>query len=357
MTMHVAVSGWLCGTPSGANRRLLALLAHAGERLRPGERITLLHRPDFVPPPLRGVQCVAIDIPAAPTWRRAFAEHRRLPALLQRLGATVLDHGFLPLPRVQVPVCLTVHDLRGVDGLTHRPRWLEARTLRRACERAAAVITPSRWSAERLHQLAPAAPAPVVIGNGVEVNTPPPTHGPAPFPLPSNGFLLHIGHLEARKNLSVVVRALARLPQATRPELWLVGRDAGARAALARCARRGDVTLRCLGVLPDAEVAVLYQHARAVVVPSRYEGFGLCALEALAAGRPLLAARATALPEVVGDDGLLLPVDDDAAWAVAIDSLPGQAAYDAAVAARARSRYAWADAAVRLLQTWRGQEN
>lgn len=357
MTMHVAVAGWLLGPPSGANRRLLALLAHAGERLLPGERITLLHRPDFVPPPLRGVGSLPIDIPAAPTWRRAFAERRRLPAVLHHLGATVLDHGFLPLPRVDVPVCLTVHDLRGVDGLTRRPRWLEARTLRRACERAAAVLTPSRWSADRLRELAPAAPVPVVVGNGVEANAPPPTTLAAPFPRPTNGYLLHVGHLETRKNLAVVVRALSLLPPATRPELWLVGRDAGARTDLARRARHGDVTLRCLGVLPDAEVAALYHRARAVVVPSRHEGFGLCALEALAAGRPLLAARAAALPEVVGDDGVLLPADDDRAWATAIGTLPGQAAHDAAVAARARSRHGWADAAVRLLQTWRDQEN
>jgi hypothetical protein len=114
--------------------------------------------------------------------------------------------------------------------------------------------------------------------------------------------LLHVGHLEPRKNLAIVMRALATLPQAERPELWLVGNDAGDRSRLEALATR----LQCrpfvhmLGVVPDRELDALYDHARAVVVPSCYEGFGLCALEGLAHGRAVLASRAAALPRCSG---------------------------------------------------------
>ena len=347
MTLHVAVSGWLLGPHSGANRRLLALLAHTGPLLGEGERVTVLHRPEFAPLPLPRIAWRAVAIPAGPTLRRAFAGRRQLATVLQQLRANVLDHAFLPLPRVAVPICLTVHDTRGADGLTRWPRWLARGALRTACTRAAAVITPSQWTAARIRAIAPAA-HPHVVGNGVEL----PQGASTPLAtLPDNGYLLHTGHLEPRKNLAVVVRALRQLPAAARPQLWLAGRDAGSLRSLQQLAG-DDVALRAFGPVPENDLARLYAHARAVVMPSRYEGFGLPILEALAHGRPVLASDAGALPEVLGDVGTLLPSDDANAWAAAIAATP--------VAAPARkdhqeraAAFAWPTAAAALLQVWR----
>jgi len=61
--MHVVVSGWLLGPHSGANQRLLSVLAHAGDHLQPEERITVLHRPEYVPPTLPRTNWLAVDIP------------------------------------------------------------------------------------------------------------------------------------------------------------------------------------------------------------------------------------------------------------------------------------------------------
>ncbi|MCA8950845.1 MAG: hypothetical protein KDE27_15180, partial [Planctomycetes bacterium] len=113
--LHVAVSGWLLGQPSGANRRLLAVVEHAAALLEPGERITVLygraagHRP---PADSEGVRWHAVPIAASPTLRRVFGERRHLAATLAAIGANVLDHGFLPLPRTGVKTCLLLHDLR-----------------------------------------------------------------------------------------------------------------------------------------------------------------------------------------------------------------------------------------------------
>ena len=76
MTMHAAISGWLLGPHSGANRRLLAILEHLPALLTTGERITVLHRVDYVPPRLPRIEWTPIAIPAGPTWRRVRAESR-----------------------------------------------------------------------------------------------------------------------------------------------------------------------------------------------------------------------------------------------------------------------------------------
>jgi glycosyltransferase involved in cell wall biosynthesis len=347
--LHVAISGWLLGPPSGANRRLACLVQHASDLLAPGERITVLHARGFVPPAGSAAAWREVPIPGAPTSRRVLAERRHLAAALGEVGATVLDHGFLPLPHVPVPCCLLVHDVRGPDGMLPWPRWFARAVLRRSCARAAAVVTPSSWTAQRLRELAPAAPAAAVVPNGVEV---PPFE---PLPRPQRDYVLHAGHLERRKNLEVVVRALAAIDAAARPELWLAGQDAGDRARLLRLAERLRVGafVRMLGPVGDVQLHGLYANARAVVVPSRHEGFGLCALEGMAHGRPVLASRAGALPEVLGGQGILLPPDDPSAWAAALAATTHDPR-DAAAARRARAAcFTWRGAAARLVALWR----
>jgi len=353
--MHVAVSGWLLGEPSGANHRLLALLREVGTQLADDERVTVLHRADFTPPALHGIAWHATAIPAAPTWRRALAERRVLPALLQELGATLLDHGFLPLPRVPLPVCLLVHDVRGVDGLTRWPRWLAARTLTNACRKAVTVVTPSAWTRSRLLALAPTATI-EVVANGVEVPAGDSPATPLPRPRPANGFVLHTGHVEPRKNLGVVVAALAQLPAALRPELWLAGVDAGALPALQQQARANGVHVQHLGRVDAGTLSSLYTATSVVVLPSLHEGFGMPALEALAHGAPLLASTAGALPEVVGDAAPLLPPDDASAWAGALATALTTTSRSASANERRRAhaaRWSWAESAGQLLRIWR----
>ncbi len=355
--MHAVVAGWLLGASpfSGADRRLLAFLREAPLLLRDGERLTVLHHPSLqLPaPPQRGpIEWRPVGIPQAPTWRRAIAEQRRLRPLLRELGATVYDHGFLPAPRLGVPLCLTIHDVRDADGEGRRPRWLArpARlALRISLRRAARVIAVSRWTAERLRSLAPGC-APHVVGNGVAV--PPP--GPRLEDLPERGFVLHVGHLEPRKNLAVLVRALAALDASRRPELWLVGKDAGEWPRLRALAARLSVGqhVKHLGVKSDSALHALYRAARLVVLPSRYEGFGLPALEARAHGAPVAVSDCGALPEVAGD-GAVLPADQPAAWAAAMDAPRDEPADAVARRIAAASASSWAAAAQQWLEVLR----
>jgi glycosyltransferase involved in cell wall biosynthesis len=116
------------------------------------------------------------------------------------------------------------------------------------------------------------------------------------------GYLLFVGALDARKDPASLLRAWASAREA-RPELQLViAGDPG------RQAPRGMPDARLLGRVDDAELADLYTAAGCFVFPSRYEGFGLPCLEAMACGCPVTTFRNSSLPEVIGEAGLL--VDD-----------------------------------------------
>lgn len=350
MSHHYTVAGWLLGPYSGANRRLLELLRAADGWLHDGERITVLHARSFTPPRRMGhVGWHPVDIPAGPTVRRAWAEQRLLRPLLRELGATAHDHGFLPPPRVGVPLCLTIHDVRDADGHGRWPRLLARSVLRKSLRRAAGVVTVSEWTARRLRALVPGC-EPVVVPNAAERREP----GESPPDIPANGYVLHVGHLEPRKNLSVVVEALARIDAAERPELWLLGNDAGEWPKLRALAERLGVQaqVRHLGVKSDLVLDAYYEDARLLVLPSHYEGFGLPALEARMHGTPVAVADAGALPEVVGD-GALLPVDDPAAWARVLAADPHEEPDVRNRRAEAATAYSWSDAAQRWLDTLR----
>jgi len=128
------------------------------------------------------------------------------------------------------------------------------------------------------------------------------------------GYMLAVGNLMAHKNLDVALRALARYNRETAgPKLRLAiighGDPAAVSALLPPDADPASVV--CLGYLSDEDVALAYRGAAAFVFPSRYEGFGLPILEAMASGVPVAYADAASLPEAAGLAGLPFPADDD----------------------------------------------
>ena len=207
------------------------------------------------------------------------------------------------------------------------------------------MITVSAWTAQRLRALAPRC-EPLVVRNGVYETEP----GESPADIPERGYVLHVGHLEPRKNLSVLIRALALIEASQRPDLWLIGRDAGEWPRLRALAAQLGVGdhVRHLGAKSDCDLAAYYHDARLVAVPSRYEGYGLPVLEAQIQGTRVAVSDAGALPEVAGD-GAVLAADDAAAWAAAM-SAPHREDLDV-VRARAAAAAAldWSGAARRWI--------
>lgn len=168
--------------------------------------------------------------------------------------------------------------------------------------------------------------------------------------LAAGRYFLAVGTLEPRKNLAAAVAAFSRLDAATRSAfpLVIVGMSGWGRDRLppdfARLVERGEA--RLTGYIPRDELPALYSGARAFVYPSRYEGFGLPPLEAMACGTPVIAAARASLPEVVGDAGLLVDPDDEVALASALRRAIDDAAW--------RERMAVAGPARAAGFTWRG---
>ncbi len=135
-------------------------------------------------------------------------------------------------------------------------------------------------------------------------------------------YLLHVGTLEPRKNLVHLLRAYqsARAACADLPPLLLAG-DEGWGAAAVRAAIEGLALgehVRLIGYVPAADLPALYSAAALFVYPSRYEGFGLPVLEAMACGTPVITSDVSSLPELVGDAALRVDPDNTPALADAI---------------------------------------
>lgn len=131
-------------------------------------------------------------------------------------------------------------------------------------------------------------------------------------------YVLFMGNLEPRKNLGTLIRAhaAARRADASVPRLVLVGPAGWGDRWQGTPPGPADVVLA--GYLEDATLRSVVAGAAAVCMPSHYEGFGLPVLEALAAGRPVLASDIAAHREVAGGHATLLPATDHEAWADAL---------------------------------------
>ncbi len=223
----------------------------------------------------------------------------------------------------------TLHDLREVHPRFRTARWRRVAAsflLQSQVSRCARILTVSQWMKGEIRARKGLNRVPVSVvpnaverdrfrigGRGPEVVT---ERGLAHRP-----YLLHVGHREPRKNLPFLVDVLKDLvDRGAGFGLVLAGRRRGRYGVPEKRARKLGIAdrLTLLDDVSDDELPPLYRGAHTVLVPSLYEGFGMTALEAVAAGSRVLAPRRGPFPEFLGEDQLLPAEAGAETWADAI---------------------------------------
>ena len=291
---------------------------------------------------------------------------RALGAVKRRLAAgehwdvvhdvQCLGWGILGIRALGLPVVSTIHHPLSVD---RRASFVRDRNLREAigtmafypigmqstvARRIERVFTSSEASAREIQRdFGVRRERLCMVANGVDTEL----YSPDPDVARDPAEILCVGRAsDPNKGVVNLVEALARLPETVR--LTLVDDDhpdneARKRARALGCASR----VHLAGRVPTEQLLHFYRRAALVVVPSRYEGFGLPAAEAMACGTPVVATAAGALPEVVrtGGGGTLVPVDDPPALAHGIAALLDRPERRAELGARGRrgivEAYSW----------------
>lgn len=264
------------------------------------------------------VQVHESDGALAALWVRV-ARRRGRPRLLASLQVSYVEERRAVRPLVHAGRVL------GRPGAVERRfRWLKAPLQillgRWTARLADAVLAPSAATAAELardYGVEAARVLPNVTG-GLEI-------APAPVAGVEEDFLLFVGRLRIRKGVEVLLEALALLVAQGRSARLVVAGEGEHRPALERRARElglGAERVRFLGRASAGEVRFLLQRARALVVPSIYEGMPLVVLEAMASGLPVIASRVSGIPEVVvdGETGWLVPCEDPPALARAAEA-------------------------------------
>lgn len=294
---HVASRSLRSSLP-GERRLPIKWLTHAAPGVRavvgaltfPGPR-SIVHRMDLVVPPGPGINTVTIHDTVA--WR---------------------------FPDESTPITAAAAEARRSD----------------------AVICVSEFTANEVQRMLKVK-EPIVVYNGVDQRffTAPELASERRQALGlEQPYVLHAGGAAQRKNLEALARAWPGIHK-NRPNLVLAlcGPPHPRRTELFR----GMAGVRLLGRQSDDLLPSLIASAQVVVVPSLYEGFGLPALESMAAGVPVVAANTSALPEVVGDAGILVSPDARGLQDGVLDALALGAERDVIIAAgKVRAaRFTW----------------
>ena len=373
--MRIGLDGKLLSLRAGGIGRYAinltrAMLAEAAAR-RPDLEFVIFTAPQTsrrVMEEFRG-SCDELFLNARSSVLRSLA---LIPAALRRMRVDVfhgMDHVGIPFVGRTGKYVVSVHDLIPLI-LPHtfpaRHRAVVRLALARVRRQADRIIVPSH-AVERdvLERLGVREDRVAVVAHGCE-----PRFQPAPdetalrpaaarYGLPPR-YVLAVGTLEPRKNLTTLLRAFARLRGAAGdppPGLVLAGARGWLDSSIHDTVRSLGLedVVRVPGFIDDDDLPAVYRGAEMFVFPSLHEGFGLPLVEAMACGVPVVASNSSALPEVAGGAALLVDPRDVDALAAAI----GRVLRDRALRERLRAagiaragQFSWETAARRTLDVY-----
>ena len=278
--------------------------------------------------PLSG-QWKSFRIAGENTWLAAQCRKRRIDLVHHAGGVVPFVHRSRPL--------LTIHDLQYLFYPEYFTRtklsYLRA-MVPRSAEAARLVLTPSEFSRRCVIERLGIDPSIVrVVPHGISLSATKVSLGDVRARYSLDGpFFVYPAASYPHKNHLLLLEAFSRLRR-THPDAllvltgakawreWSVARAMGERIEAEIAALGLGDSVRRLGYVPSQDLAALYSEAAALTFPSRFEGFGAPVLEAMARGCPVIASDATALPEVLGEAGLLVSPDNASHWTDAMRDL------------------------------------
>lgn len=353
------------------SRNLLAAFARRAPRDVEWTLLRLSTFPGADPQPLPPHREVGVARLRRPELSMLALDALLLPLEIGWRPADVYHSVQLGLPAIaRARTVVTLHDVAPLRWPEHYLRLPHARVGHMwqyaLAQRAGAVIAPSHATArdvvdrlripsERVH----------VIGESVDMSFAPPPRDKAQrivrerFSVPER-YVLYVGQFDPRKNMDGLLAAFARAAAGDAALRLVIAGDIGRlaahlRAALERTSAPRDRVI-VTGFVDDATLAALYAGAECLLHAALLEGFGLTALESLAAGTPVVGYRAGAVEEVVGDAGLLVgPTERDALGEALLTLLSSDdLASDLRSRAPARvARFSWDRAADDTLEVYR----
>lgn len=331
---RVAINGWFWDRPETGSGQYLRRLVETLARLDTAPEMSLLLPSEPSEPIASTGRATAVVRPIRRSHlHKLWWEQVLVPRLAASVAADLLHVPYWAPPALApTPVIVTIHDIiprilpayrGGTKGRLYTAlvsaTSVRARTVLTDSEASRHdIIRHLRIPEARVHTIplaVDAAYAPDVAPDDAALR--------AAWGLCSD-YLLYLGGFDVRKNLQAVVAAFAIVHRAA-PDARLViaGRLPSSDTPFAPDPRRlageaglSDDAVHWLGFVPERDKPALYRGARALICPSRYEGFGYPALESMACGTPVVGSHVSSLPEVVGPGGVLLDPDD-------IDGLAG----------------------------------
>ncbi|MCS7177954.1 MAG: glycosyltransferase family 1 protein [Anaerolineae bacterium] len=354
--MRVALNAWFWEQPeTGSGQYTRRLVEHLAA-LDPALEVVLIQPP-----------------PVGPLGK-VFFEQWSFPRRARQVGADVAHVPYWASPLVSpVPVVVTIHDLIPLRLRAYRGGplvRLYTALVSATASSAALVLTDSEASRQDVLTCLGLSPQRVrAVPLAADARFRP---EPAPdddtirarYGLPPR-YILYLGGFDVRKNLATALRAYCWVGPVLGAEcpLVLAGRlpekDTPFTPDPRRLAREAGLLpewVRFIGPVAEADKPAVYRGAVAFLYPSRYEGFGLPPLEAMACGVPVVGSDVSSIPEVVGPGGILFPPDDAEGMAGALLQLAQDADFRAGMRgcalAQAR-RFSWEETARRTLEAYR----
>jgi glycosyltransferase involved in cell wall biosynthesis len=375
--MRVALNGLFLASPATGTGQYLRELVRAMQTQAPADEFVFIAPKDDPTAPAR--------VQTAPTRlaRENLAKLEFEQITFPRTSAHDFDLAHVPhfgSPLFPArPTVVTIHDLIPIVLPAYRgtPRVrLYTRLASAGARRARAILADSMASArdienylkiprERIHVVHLAADARFHPPSEDEIK-----RVRAKYSLPDQ-FVLYLGGFDVRKNIERVIETFANFKFSTQRvspgelndlKLVLAGKlpqvDSGFFPDPRKMAQKFGVQkdTQFIGFVAEDDKPALYASARVFLFASRYEGFGLPPLEAMACATPVIVANTSSLPEVVGNAGILVDTDDAPAWNAALHELLTDNARWQEQRARGlaqAARFSWERASAETLRVYR----